>query len=332
MSDDEGRPGSPAGPGPDPAPRAPGSAAGAPPEDAFVLADWLAAERALIEAALERAVARFGPFLPEPVTAAMAHGVLSGGKRLRPVLFGAAYRAAGGTAAPDRVHDLGVSLELIHAYSLMHDDLPCMDDAALRRGRPTTHRVHGAGTTTRAGAALIPMAGLQVLESARALGLPDERGRELAHVLLGAAGAGGMVGGQALDLLGEDRALRTPELDQLHRHKTGALLSAALTMGAVAAGAAGAVREGLTRYGDAIGLAFQVADDILDATATAEELGKEPSDVDLGKSTYVALFGLDEARRRGEALVREARASLRTRGIESAPLDALAEYVMRRRK
>ena len=299
---------------------------------AFVLADWLDTERVEVEAALERAVARFGPLVPDAAAQAVAHGVLSGGKRLRPVLCVAAYRAAGGTGPAAAIHDLAVSLELIHAYSLMHDDLPCMDDAALRRGRPTTHREHGPDVTTRAGAALIPMAALQVLEAARALGLDEDRGRTLARILLGAAGAGGMVGGQALDLMGEDRALDAPELDELHRHKTGALLTAALTMGAVAAGAPEPVQEGLTRYGQAIGLAFQVADDLLDATATADELGKEPSDADLGKSTYVALFGLEEARRRGDALVREARGALEGRGIDSAPLAALADYVMARRK
>jgi len=299
---------------------------------AFVLSEWLEAEGREVEAALQRAVTRFGAVLPEPAARAMAHGVLSGGKRLRPVLCVAAYRAAGGGGPASAIHDLAVGLELIHAYSLMHDDLPCMDDAALRRGRPTTHRVHGAGVTTRAGAALIPIAALQVLEAARALGLEEERGRALTRILLGAAGAGGMVGGQALDLLGEDRALGAPELDELHRHKTGALLTAALTMGAVAADAPAPVREALTRYGEAIGLAFQVADDLLDATATAEELGKEPSDAELGKSTYVALFGLEEARRRGNDLVREAREALESQGIDAPSLRALADYVMARRK
>ena len=137
---------------------------------AFVLSEWLEAEGREVEAALQRAVTRFGAVLPEPAARAMAHGVLSGGKRLRPVLCVAAYRAAGGGGPASAIHDLAVGLELIHAYSLMHDDLPCMDDAALRRGRPTTHRVHGAGVTTRAGAALIPIAALQVLEAARALG------------------------------------------------------------------------------------------------------------------------------------------------------------------
>lgn len=141
-----------------------------------------------------------------------------------------------------------------------------------------------------------------------------------------------MVGGQGLDLLGEERLLSTEQLDTLHRHKTGALLTAALTMGAAAAGAPAAVQAALAGYGEAVGLAFQVADDILDATATAEELGKEPSDQELGKSTYVALFGLEEARRRGEALVRTASAALVDADVASPPLLALARYVMDRRR
>lgn len=302
------------------------------PPSEFDLGAYLESERLEVEAALERAVGRFAPLLPDPVAAAVAHGVLSGGKRLRPVLFAAAFRAAGGDGTTEAVHDAGASLELIHAYSLMHDDLPCMDDAELRRGRATTHRLHGETVTVKAGAALIPMAALQALEGGRGLGLSEERAREMARLLLQAAGAGGMVGGQALDLLGEDRILSAEELDQLHRHKTGALLTAALTMGAAAAGAHSRVREAFQVYGSAVGLAFQVADDILDATATAEELGKNPSDADLGKSTYVALFGLEEARRRGKELVREAVEALDGVGIQAPPLHALAGYIMDRRR
>lgn len=303
-----------------------------PSRKAFDLDGFLREEGLHVEAALERALGQVSGRLPEPVAAALAHGVLSGGKRLRPILLAAAYRAAGGRAEPDLLYDLAVSLELIHAYSLMHDDLPCMDDAELRRGRATTHRMHGVEVTMRAGAVLIPMAAAQALAATRALGIPTEQGREVTALLLQAAGAGGMVGGQGLDLLGEGRELTAQELDALHRHKTGALLTAALTMGAAAAGADTRVRAAMSTYGQAVGLAFQVADDLLDATATARELGKEPSDAQLGKSTYVALFGLEEARRRGEALVEEAKGALREAGVESPPLQALADYIMARRR
>ena len=143
------------------------------PSDAFDLRAFLHDQGLDVEAALERAVARYAPRMPEVVAAAVAHGVLSGGKRLRPILLAAAYRAAGGQGGKEAIFDLAVSLELIHAYSLMHDDLPCMDDAALRRGRPTTHRMHGEEVTMRAGAALIPMAADQALWAGERLGLSD---------------------------------------------------------------------------------------------------------------------------------------------------------------
>lgn len=301
-------------------------------ETPFDLSAYLKDQGLMVESALERALALAPGLMPGDVAAAVAHGVLSGGKRLRPILLVTAYRACGGTASDTDIYDLAASLELIHAYSLMHDDLPSMDDAELRRGRPTTHRMHGEAPTIRGGVALIPAAALHALTSARTLGLAEDEARGVAQQLLEAAGAGGMVGGQGIDLLGEGKALPADALDELHRHKTGALLTAALTMGAAAARAPETVRLAMEQYGRAVGLAFQVADDILDATATAEELGKRPSDADLDKSTYVSLFGLDEARRRGQALVDEALGALAHAGIESPPLESLAGYIMARRK
>lgn len=297
---------------------------------------YLSTEAARVEAALVRALEGLGGRsdegeipLPPEVVDAMRHGVLGGGKRLRPILCATAYTACGGEAS-DAVYDLAVSLELIHAYSLMHDDLPCMDDAELRRGRATTHRVHGEETTMFAGAALIPAAALQALRAARALGADPGRARRVAGLVMEAAGAGGMVGGQWLDLLGEDARLTPPELDELHRLKTGALLTASLVVGAAAAGAPDEVRDALGAYGRAIGLAFQIADDILDATASAETLGKNPSDADLGKSTYVTLYGLEPARVEAEALVEQALTALADAGVRSPPLEALARYVVDR--
>jgi geranylgeranyl pyrophosphate synthase len=299
----------------------------------FDLSAFLAREVEHVDAALERALeAPEMSALPSDVRAAVGHGVRSGGKRLRPILCvqGWAAAAGGDPASTPAAYDLATSLELIHAYSLMHDDLPCMDDAELRRGAPTTHRVHGVAATVRGGVALIPLAASQALRSARALGCDDARAARVSRHLLGAAGNGGMVGGQGLDLLGEDRALTSAELDELHAHKTGALLTAALTMGAEAAAAGPEVQDGLRRYGRHIGLAFQIADDVLDATATAAELGKEPSDAELGKSTYVTLHGIDEARRRGEAEIDAALAALDAAGVAAPPLRALARYVVER--
>ena len=298
-------------------------------EGAFSLERFLDRERVAVEGALGQALDALLPLLDPQVRDAVRQGVTSGGKRLRPILCVAAYRACGG---PDEegARQVAAALELIHAYSLMHDDLPCMDDAPLRRGRPTPHAVHGEASTVLGAGALIPAAHLHLWHSASEMGLPDGVRRDLVRILARAAGAGGMVGGQALDLLGEGRRLERGELDGLHRRKTGALLTAALSMGAVAARAQDGVREALEAYGRAIGLAFQIADDVLDATADADALGKNPSDAELDKSTYVALLGVAEARGEARRLVREAREALRDGGIESPALDGLAAYVVDR--
>ncbi len=299
--------------------------------DAFDLDAYLVVEAGAVDAALARAVERLSARLVADVHAAAAHGVLSDGKRLRPVLCVTAFRACGGDVS-DAAYDLAASLELIHAYSLMHDDLPCMDDAELRRGRPTTHRACGEDATVRAGAALIPAAALQAWEAARALGCDTDTVRCVVRSLLQAAGAGGMVGGQWVDLEGEGATLGAHELDDLHRRKTGALLTAPLHMGALAAGATREARRGLMDYGRAVGLAFQIADDILDATQSAAVLGKNPSDQALEKSTYVGLYGLDEARRRARAQVDAALAALAEAGVRAPALEALARFVVDRER
>jgi geranylgeranyl pyrophosphate synthase len=294
----------------------------------------LAEETTGVEAALERAIEGLLPILPEGLRPPARQGVLTGGKRIRPVLGAVAYRACRGRVQDHAaLYDLVVSVELIHAYSLMHDDLPCMDDAPLRRGNPTPHILFGEGPTAAAGAVLIPGAGLHLWRSARALGLPEENARELLRILARAAGGGGMVGGQALDLEGEGRSLDRAQLDDLHRRKTGALLTASLEIGAVAAEADPAQRVAMVRYGRAIGLAFQIADDILDATASEERLGKAPSDQELEKSTYVSLLGVEGARSEADRQLAEA-----LRALESAELNApdaatladLARFIVQR--
>jgi geranylgeranyl pyrophosphate synthase len=292
---------------------------------------YLTRQRAGVEEALERAVALLEPGLPAEVAAAARHGVTSGGKRLRPVLCVAAYDACGGTVRP-ATYDLGAAIEMIHAYSLMHDDLPCMDDAELRRGRTTTHVAHGEDATVRAGIALIPAAALTTLRACEALGCARASGLRAVRTLMEAAGAGGMVGGQWLDLLGEGQDWGAASLDALHGRKTGALLAASLVIGAIAAGASSEAERAVGAYGRAIGLAFQITDDVLDATQSAETLGKNPSDAALAKSTYVALYGLDEARRRAGAQVDAALAALGRGGLDAPPLAALARYVVERRK
>ena len=289
---------------------------------------FLAQERVTVEAALEEALKGILSRVPQEFRGAVQHGVTSGGKRLRPILCVVAYHAAGGT--DEGIYALAVSLELIHAYSLMHDDLPCMDDADLRRGEATTHKIHGEASTCVAGALLIPAAALQAFESAQGMGLPERECRRLVEELSRASGGGGMVGGQVLDLLGEGRDLSAAELDDLHRRKTGALLRASLRMGGIAAGATSGQLEGLDRYGESIGLAFQIADDLLDATSSADELGKNPSDAELGKSTYVSLFGVEAANRKARELVSEALVALEGAGLDSPELAALARYIVER--
>jgi len=294
------------------------------------LRGFLAREKGRVEAALETALAHITPQVPEGLRAAVRHGVMSEGKRLRPILCVSGYRAVGGTG--QAVYALAVSLELIHAYSLMHDDLPCMDDADLRRGEPTTHRVEGERAALVAGALLIPAAAQQAWRGSCALGLDDETCRRLVEELSRAAGGAGMVGGQILDLLGEGKTLFAQDLDDLHRRKTGALLRASLRMGGIAGAATPDELDALERYGEAIGLAFQIADDLLDATSSAETLGKIPSDVELGKSTYVTLYGVEEASRRARGLVEEAVAALRGAGLDAPELEALARYVVDRER
>ena len=288
-------------------------------------------EKAEVERALERACQWLGDELPDELFQPARHAGLSGGKRLRPVMCVVAYRACGGGTGPAG-YDLGAAIELIHAYSLMHDDLPCMDDADLRRDQPTPHTLFGEEATARAGLALIPAASLWALRASNALGANDAVSRRIVSQLNRAAGAGGMVGGQALDLLGEGRSLDSNELDRLHRMKTGALLTASLVIGGIAAGASDTTLAGLESFGRGIGLAFQVTDDILDATGVAAELGKHPSDGVLDKSTYVSFYGLEEAMKRARVHAEEATEALRGAGVDAPALIALASYVVERRK
>ena len=297
---------------------------------AFDLEALLRDERVEVERALERACDWLGDELPDEVFQPARHAVLSGGKRLRPILCVVAHRACGGGTGPT-VYDLGAAIELIHAYSLMHDDLPCMDDADLRRGQPTPHSLFGEAATARAGLALIPAASLWALRASNALGADDAVSRRIVSQLNRAAGAGGMVGGQALDLLAEGRRLDSNALDRLHGMKTGALLTAALVIGGITAGASDGILAGLESFGRGIGLAFQVTDDILDATEIAADLGKHPSDGLLDKSTYVSLYGLEEAITRARVYAEEAVAALRGAGVDAPALIALASYIVERK-
>ena len=289
----------------------------------------IAAQRRTIDRELSGFCDRFLDEAPGAVGAAIRYSLLSEGKRLRPILVLSSYEAAGGKSDASA---LAAAVEVVHAYSLVHDDLPCMDDDDVRRGRPTVHRVYGVAAATAAGLAMVPLAVRCALDGAAALDLPTSLGARIVGELMRASGAGGMIGGQLLDLEGEGRALTLEELERIHRSKTGALITAAVRIGALAAGAGGTAIAALERYGEAIGLAFQIADDVLDVTATTDVLGKTAGrDLVLQKSTYPALLGIEGATRRAAALVDEACSALDEASIRTPMLEHLARYVVTRR-
>ena len=257
---------------------------------------------------------------------AIRYSLLGGGKRFRGILFLAAYRAAGGErdAAP-----LAAAIEIVHAYSLVHDDLPCMDNDDMRRGRPTVHRMYGTRTATVAGLAMVPLAVRTAARAAAALPTADVA--RVVTELMRASGAGGMIGGQFLDLEGEAKPLTLSELEQIHRAKTGALVSTSALLGGVAAGASDSSIQALETYGAALGLAFQIADDVLDVTGTSEALGKTAGrDAALRKSTYASLLGVEAARERAEALLADGCTALDRVGLLTPVLESIAHFVVRR--
>jgi len=282
---------------------------------------------ARVEAALERALPpREQP--PQRLHEAMRYAALGGGKRVRPLLVFAAGEAAG--AAPERLEPVACAVELIHAYSLVHDDLPCMDDDVLRRGRPTLHVEFDEATALLAGDAL-QSAAFELLAGSPASGDPGVQ-LEMVRLLGRAAGSRGMAGGQAIDLAAVGQPLTLPELEFMHILKTGALIRASVTLGARcgALGAAGLDR--LDHYAKLIGLAFQVVDDVLDADASTATLGKTAGkDAARGKPTYVSLLGVERARELAEELRREAHDALAGFDERADSLRELADFIVLRR-
>lgn len=260
---------------------------------------------------------------------ALSYALRTPGKRVRAALLMAAYRALGGRSPA--ISGVAAAVETVHTYSLVHDDLPCMDNDDLRRGRPTTHRAFDVATATRVGFLLVPVAARLLAVASTELRLPTATLGTMAGELFQAGGIEGMVGGQWLDLEAERRRLPLPDLIEVHRGKTGALIRAACTLGGLAAEARPAQLEGLSAYGEDIGLAFQIADDVLDATGTSEELGKPVGrDAQLAKSTYVVLLGIDGARAEAQRLAQSAVAQLDQAGVPSGALGALAGYIVTR--
>lgn len=290
----------------------------------------LAEGRALTDARLDRMARRLETEHPGPLGAALAYALRSPGKRVRPALVLAAFRAVGGRG--DAIGGICAAVETVHTYSLVHDDLPCMDDDDRRRGRPTTHVAFDVGLATRAGWLLVPAAVELLAGAVEALELGPAVLGSMAKVLLEAGGARGMVGGQWLDLEGEGRALDLAALRAVHGAKTGALIRASCELGGIAGGAAPERLAALGAFGGDIGLAFQVADDVLDATATSVQLGKTAGrDAALAKSTYVAELGVDGARREAARLADRAVAALTGAGLATDSLIALAHYIVSRK-
>ena len=296
----------------------------------FDFAAYLETARLQVEAALDGSL---GPERPESLREAMRYSLLAGGKRLRPILCLAACELAGGEA--EQAMPTAVALEMIHTMSLIHDDLPAMDNDDLRRGRPTNHKVYGEVNAILAGDALLTRAFEMV--ALRTSGVPAERLLKVVGELSLASGAPGLVGGQVVDLECEGKDVDLETLEYIHLHKTGALLRACVLSGALIAGASEALLEALRTYARGIGLAFQIIDDILDVTASSEVLGKTAgNDLSADKTTYPKLLGLEESRRRADALVAEAKAALapyaegEAGALKAAPLLALADYITSR--
>jgi geranylgeranyl pyrophosphate synthase len=272
---------------------------------------------------------RVQTIVPGRTGEALGYALTTPGKRVRAALVMTAYRSAGGVSPA--IAAVAAAVETVHTYSLVHDDLPCMDDDDLRRGRPTTHRVYDVPTATRVGFLLVPVAALVLAHAARDLVLGSEALGSMARELFQAGGIEGMVGGQWMDLEAEGRTLDHDGLIAVHRGKTGALIRAACVLGGIAAEAPAQVIEALGGYGQEIGLAFQIADDVLDVTGTSATLGKTAGrDAALAKSTYVSVLGVERARSEAAALSSHAIRHLEQAGIPVGPLAALAHYIVDR--
>jgi geranylgeranyl diphosphate synthase type II len=286
---------------------------------------------------LKRAGQKLGTYLdkslarhsgtPARLLQSIRYSLGSGGKRLRPALVLETFSACGGREKR-RTSALAAAaaVELIHTFSLVHDDLPAMDDDDLRRGRPSNHKVFGEAIAILAGDAMTTMAFELIATDADPRIAPA-----LVRELSGAAGPEGMIGGQVLDIEGENKCLLLSELEELHRRKTGALLTSACRMGAIAAGAGGETLEAVTSFGQHLGLAFQIVDDILDETSTPEQLGKTTQkDVHRGKNTYPMLLGLEASVQEARRQLDQALAAIAPLGAKAGPLRRIARFVVDR--
>ena len=291
-----------------------------------MLTQTLEEGRKLTDAALERLLPA-ASVRPTSIHQAMRHSIFAGGKRIRPILCMEAGRAVAGSLPPE-IEELGAALEMLHTYSLIHDDLPALDNDDLRRGRPTCHKVYGEAIAILAGDALQT----QAYEVLSRLKCPAEgRVKIIEEIARGTGTVNGMIGGQVVDLEAERTKPDADTLEYIHRSKTAALITASVVTGGIYATANTTQVENLRQFGQAIGLAFQIVDDILDVTQTSEQLGKTAGkDVASEKATYPALFGLDESRKRAQTLLTDAYATVESFGVEAGTLKDLARFLIER--
>ncbi len=290
----------------------------------FDFGAYLKLSRDRVEIALDSSM---GPERPESLRDAMRYSLLAGGKRLRPILCLAACELVGGSS--ELAMPTAVALEMIHTMSLIHDDLPAMDNDDLRRGRPTNHKVYGDAMAILAGDAMLSRAFEMV--AVRSANVPADRLLRVVGELALVSGAPGLVGGQVVDLESEGQAVDLETLEYIHLHKTAALLRACVVTGALIGGASDDQLQAMRTYANGIGLAFQIIDDILDVTASSEVLGKTAGkDLLADKTTYPKLLGLEASREKALQLVRESKAALEPWRNNAAPLLALADYVASR--
>ena len=288
---------------------------------------WMGGVQARMESVLAR-VLPAAHVAPARLHEAMRYATLEGGKRVRPLLAFAAGEV--GRAAPERLEVAAAAVELIHAYSLVHDDLPCMDDDVLRRGKPTVHMEYDQATALLAGDALQSLA-FQLLAENRIADEPRVQ-LEMVKTLAAAAGSRGMAGGQSIDLEATGKTLSVPELEFMHIHKTGALIRAAVLLGFSCGSISEAERQKLDKYAKAIGLAFQVVDDVLDSDGNTATLGKTAGkDSKHGKPTYVSALGVARARQLAEELRGEAHAALSGIGAPARRLGEVADFIVLRK-
>jgi geranylgeranyl diphosphate synthase, type II len=268
--------------------------------------------------------------LPVSLYSAMRYSLFAGGKRIRPLLMFAACEAVGGDIF--NAQPAACAMEMIHTYSLIHDDLPAMDNDDFRRGKPTNHKVYGEAIAILAGDALLSQAFILLSSPFLALNIPHDRILAIINEIASCSGARGMVGGQAVDIESEGKSdLDLPTVQYIHIHKTGALIKASVKCGAILGGANERELASLVRYGEAVGLAFQIVDDILDIEGNSAELGKDiGSDRSHGKATYPAVIGIAESRRRAAELLEIALDAIAAFDQSAEPLREIARYVIER--